>query len=134
MEGSSQGGYNGCKYLCIPVYYKALFKSSCLGGENLRIDHLLVTDPSPPNRAVGRIPQWGDAYLSLVIDIGHKALCPVSRYVDRAYLWAPARGTGHTCRTRGAVSWEREIRVEDGGEATARSLVRLGAPPRLSGG
>ena len=32
------------------------------------------------------------------------------------------------------MSWEREIRVEDGGEATARSLVRLGAPPRLSGG
>jgi hypothetical protein len=28
-------------------------------------------------------------------DTRHKALCPVSRYVDRAYLWAPALGTGH---------------------------------------
>ena len=33
-------------------------------------------------------------------DTGHKALCPVSRYVDRAYLWAPALETGHTCGSR----------------------------------
>ena len=32
------------------------------------------------------------------------------------------------------MSWEREIRVEDGGEATARSLIWLGAHPRSSSG
>ncbi len=32
------------------------------------------------------------------------------------------------------MSWEREIRVEDGGEATARSLFRFGAPPSSSSG
>ena len=45
------------------------------------------------------------------------------------------RGTAEAWSRRGReVSWEREIRAEDGGEATARSLVRLGAPPRPSGG
>ena len=39
-------------------------------------------------------------YPTSEIDTGHKALCPVSRYVDRAYLWAPALGTGHTCGSR----------------------------------
>eukprot|EP01043_Picozoa_sp_COSAG02_P053883 COSAG02_NODE_6017_length_3873_cov_5.501007_2_plen_58_part_00 len=35
------------------------------------------------------------------IDTGHTgALCPVSRYADRAYLWIPALGTGHTCGSR----------------------------------
>ena len=36
-------------------------------------------------------------HVDQVADTGHKALCPVSRYVDRAYLWAPALGSGHTC-------------------------------------
>eukprot|EP01046_Picozoa_sp_COSAG06_P043195 COSAG06_NODE_5623_length_3353_cov_5.747388_1_plen_175_part_00 len=41
-------------------------------------------------------------------DTGHKALCPVSRYVDRAYLWAPALGTGHTCVSRrSGIPWAR---------------------------
>ena len=34
------------------------------------------------------------------VRVTSKALCPVSRYVDRAYLWAPALGTGHTCGSR----------------------------------
>ncbi len=49
------------------------------------------------------------------LDTGHKALCPVSRYADRVYLWAPALGTGHTCGPRrlgpgipvGRGAWDR---------------------------
>ena len=49
--------------------------------------------------------------------------------------WAWHGRTAEAWSRRGReVSWEREIRAEDGGEATARSLVRLGAPPRPSGG
>ena len=39
-------------------------------------------------------------FLTLLRSRPCKALCPVSRYVDRAYLWVPALGTGHTCYCR----------------------------------
>ena len=55
-------------------------------------------------------------------DTGHKAraLCPVSRYVDRAYLWAPALGTGHTCvshKTMDGRAWNSGYYLSiDGGK------------------
>ena len=41
------------------------------------------------------------------------------------------RGTAKSRRAR-ELSWEREIRAEDGGEATTLSLFRLGATPSSS--
>ena len=37
-------------------------------------------------------------------------------------------------RRRRGASWEREIRAGDGGEATTRSLFRLGVPGKSFGG
>eukprot|EP01043_Picozoa_sp_COSAG02_P027004 COSAG02_NODE_1573_length_11882_cov_5.506832_3_plen_124_part_00 len=50
--------------------------------------------PSPVGGASAASLPACASRLQLTHDTGHKALCLVSRYVDRAYLWVPA--LGHT--------------------------------------